>query len=130
MADEQTDDTSIPFVTDEYFRHFLSGKASSPGRSDFANLFLQISAEMNRRLVRQQAEVLRAQNALIESQNVLIESQEGVAKSLRLATWVLAFATIVLAGATMWSVFAKPEIGMPAPAVSPATSPKPPAKSG
>ena len=122
MTDEQTDDTSIPFVPDEYFRNFLAGKDSFPSQSDFHNKFLQIAAEMNRRLVRQRDKVL-------EAQNVLIESQERVAKSLRLATWVLAAATIVLAVATAWPVFAKSQIAPPA-ALSPATSPKSPSKSG
>ena len=94
MPDEQKDDTSIPFVSDQYFRDFLAGKVSIPSHSDFANIFQQIAAEMNRRLVRQQAKV-------IEAQNVLIKSQEAVANSLKWATWVLSFATIVLAGATV-----------------------------
>ena len=98
MPDEQTDDTSIPFVSDEYFRTFLAGKISTPSQSRFPNDFQLVAAEMNRRLVRQQVEVLKAQN-------VLIESQDGVAKSLRLATWVLSIATIALAGATVALVF-------------------------
>jgi hypothetical protein len=69
MSDEQTDDTSTPFVSDEYFHTFLAGRVSHPGRADFANLFQQITAEMNRRLVRQQAKVLEAQNVLIKSQD-------------------------------------------------------------
>ncbi len=140
MADEQTDDTSIPIVTDVFYRSFLAGKQSHPGQTDFANQFLQISAETNRRLQRQQAEAMRqqaevlkaqnvlvaSQNTLIESQNGLIESQEGVAKSLTVATWVLAAATIILAVATAWSIFAKPQ---PPVAAAPVVSPTAPAKS-
>jgi hypothetical protein len=129
---DDPDDTSIPIITDEFYRRFLAGKESHPGRQDFANQFLQISAETNRRLQPQQAEVLKAQNVLIESQNVLIESQnvliksqDAVAKSPRFATWVLAFATIVLAGATVWSV-AKPLT----PVATAPVAPKRPAKVG
>ena len=125
MSDDQADDTSTPIVDGKYYRRFLAGKETHSGRQDFANQFLQISAETNRRLQPQQAEVLKAQNVLIESQNVLIKSQDAVAKSLRFATWVLAFATIVLAGATVWSV-AKPQT----PVATTPVAPTPPAKVG
>jgi hypothetical protein len=121
--EEQADDTSIPFMDEKPLRDFLEGRSSHPGQVVFPDHLRQAMAEMNRRLARQQAKVLKAQN-------VLIKSQERVAKSLRLATWVLAFATTVLAGVTAWTVFAKPQIARPAAALSPATSPKSPAKSG
>jgi hypothetical protein len=133
MSDEQADDTSTPIVTPEYYTRFLAGKETHPGRQDFANQFLQISAETNRRLqrqqaeaIRQQAEVLKAQNVLIESQNTLIKSQDRVAKSLTFATWVLAAATIILAAATAWTIFAKPQTPV---AAAPAASPTAPNKS-
>jgi hypothetical protein len=94
MSDEQPDDTSIPFVEEKYFRDFLAGKVSIPSHSSFPNNFQLVAAEMNRRLVRQQAKALAAQN-------VLIKSQEGVAKSLTRATWVLSLATIFLVLATL-----------------------------
>jgi hypothetical protein len=88
MSDEQTDDTSVPFVSDRYLRDFLKGKEGSPSQADFPAKFQQVSAEMNRRLVRQQ--------------NKLLAAQETLAKSLTRATWVLSFATIVLALATIF----------------------------
>jgi hypothetical protein len=90
MYDEQTDDTSMPFVPDEYFRNFLAGKGSQPSQQAFPNEFQQIGAEMNRRLMRQQAKLLAAQDL--------------VARSLTRATWVLSFATIILASATIGPV--------------------------
>jgi hypothetical protein len=90
MYDEQTDDTSMPFVPDEYFRNFLAGKGSQPSQQAFPNEFQQIGAEMNRRLMRQQAKLLAAQDL--------------VARSLTRATWVLSFATIILALATIGPV--------------------------
>jgi hypothetical protein len=94
LCDEEIDDTSIPFVSDEYFRDFLAGKGVKASQQDFPNIFQQIAAEMNRRLVRQQAKVIKAQN-------VLIESQDRIAKSLNRATWVLSLATVALVLATL-----------------------------
>jgi hypothetical protein len=88
MSDEQADDTSMPFVKDEYLRSFLEGKEGYPGQADFPDKCQLVSAEMNRRLVRQQVKVLAA--------------QEILAKSLTRATWVLSVATIVLAFATLF----------------------------
>ena len=101
MPDEQTDDTSIPLIEDQYFRDFLNGKGPFESQADFPSRFQRVAAEMNRRLARQQGKFLAAQNILLAAQNQMLESQEAVAKSLTWATWVLAVATLVLAGATI-----------------------------
>jgi hypothetical protein len=100
MSDEQADDTSIPFADEKYIRDFLEGRVSSIGQVDFPLHLQTVVAEINRRLVRQQAK-------LLETQNTLLESQEKVAKSLKRATWVLSFATVALVLATLVPVLAK-----------------------
>jgi hypothetical protein len=88
MSDEQADDTSTPFVKDEYLRRFLEGKEGHPSQADFPAKFQLVSAEMNRRLARQQGKMLAA--------------QEILTKSVTRATWVLSVATILLAFATLF----------------------------
>jgi len=124
MSDEQADDTSIPFVPDKFLREFMEGKLSHPGHTVFPDHLQLVAAEMNRRLVRQQAKFLAAQN-------VLLKSQDKVAKSLKRATWVLSFATLLLALVTFLPSLSKtavPVNAQPSSSVMPAFAgtPEPP----